>query len=133
LRSAALRGIDVRLLLPGQSHHPLVLHAGRSFQDQLLEAGVRIYELKDSMTHAKTITIDGYLSTIGSANLDQRSFRLNFEANLFFFDESLTQRMEQDFVSLCGAADEIRLDHRRAPPRSAKMIESVCRLLSPLL
>ncbi|MEJ2608713.1 MAG: cardiolipin synthase [Candidatus Thiodiazotropha sp.] len=133
LRTAALRGIDVRLLLPSQSDHPLVLHAGRSFQDQLLEAGVRIFELKNSMTHAKTMTIDGILSAIGSANMDQRSFRLNFESNLFFFNERITQQMEQDFLELCNVADEISLDHRRALPRSIKMIESVCRLLSPLL
>jgi cardiolipin synthase A/B len=133
LHTAALRGIDVRLLLPSQSDHPLVLHAGRSFQDQLLQAGVRIFELKNSMTHAKTMTIDGILSTIGSANLDQRSFRLNFESNLFFFDESITQQMEQDFLNLCNVADEISLNHRRSLPRSTKMIESVCRVLSPLL
>ncbi|MEW8262486.1 MAG: phospholipase D-like domain-containing protein, partial [Candidatus Thiodiazotropha taylori] len=133
LRTAALRGIDVRLLLPSQSDHPLVLHAGRSFQDQLLEAGVKIFELKNSMTHAKTITIDGYLSTIGSANLDQRSFRLNFESNLFFLDQAITSQMEQDFVKLCATADEIKLDYRKSLPRSRRMVESACRLLSPLL
>ncbi|MEW8096962.1 MAG: cardiolipin synthase [Candidatus Thiodiazotropha endolucinida] len=133
LRTAALRGIDVRLLLPSQSDHPLVLHAGRSFQDQLLQAGVRIFELKSSMTHAKTMTIDGYLSTIGSANMDQRSFRLNFESNLFFFDESITEQMEKAFLKLCDSADEIQLVDRKTLPRSRKMVESVCRLLAPLL
>ncbi|MES9862939.1 MAG: phospholipase D-like domain-containing protein [Candidatus Thiodiazotropha sp. LLP2] len=133
LRTAALRGVDVRLLLPNQSVHPLVLYAGRSLQDQLMEAGVRIFELKNSMTHAKTVTIDSFLSTIGSANLDQRSFRLNFESNLFFFDESVTQQTEQDVLNPCNAADEISLEHRRGLPRSTKMIESVCRVLSPLL
>jgi cardiolipin synthase len=133
LRSAALRGIDVRLLLPGQSHHPLVLHAGRSFQDQLLQAGVRIFEMKKSMTHAKTMMIDGYLSTIGSANMDQRSFRLNFESNLFLFDESITEQMEWDFQHLCNSADEIKLADRKAIPKTRKMVEAACKLLAPLL
>jgi cardiolipin synthase len=133
LRTAALRGVDVRLLLPGQSDHPLVLFAGRSFQDELLTAGVRIFELKNSMTHAKTMTIDGYLSTIGSANLDQRSFRLNFESNLFFLDSSVSQQMEQDFLALCNSAVEIRMDQRKKLAASRKLVESVCRVLSPLL
>jgi cardiolipin synthase len=85
------------------------------------------------MTHAKTITIDGYLSTIGSANLDQRSFRLNFESNLFFLASSVSQQMEQDFLRLCSNAVEIRLDQRKKLPASRKLIESVCRVLSPLL
>ncbi|MEJ2620138.1 MAG: cardiolipin synthase [Candidatus Thiodiazotropha sp.] len=133
LRSAALRGVDVRLLLPSQSDHPLVLHAGRSFQDQLLQAGVSIFELKNSMTHAKTLMIDGHLSTIGSANMDQRSFRLNFESNLFFFDETITEQMEQEFLGLCNLADEIKLEQRNALPSTKRMIESICRVLSPLL
>jgi cardiolipin synthase len=133
LRSAALRGIDVRLLLPSRSDHPLVLHAGRSFQDQLLQAGVNIFELKNSMTHAKTLMIDGHLSTIGSANMDQRSFRLNFESNLFFFDEKITKQMEREFLNLCNSADKIKLDQRETLSRSRRMVESVCRVLSPLL
>jgi cardiolipin synthase len=109
------------------------LYAGRSFQDELLEAGVRIFELKNSMTHAKTMTIDGYLSIIGSANLDQRSFRLNFESNLFCMDSSVTWQMEQDFLKLCNRATEVRLDQRKSLPTSRKLIESLCRVLSPLL
>jgi cardiolipin synthase len=133
LHTAALRGIDVRLLLPGRSDHPLVLYAGRSFQDELLDAGVRIFELKNIMTHAKTMTIDGYLSIIGSANLDQRSFRLNFESNLFCMDSSVTRQMELDFLKLCSRAEEISLDQRKTLPASRKLIESLCRVLSPLL
>ena len=83
LQTAALRGIDVRLLLPGRSDHPLVLYAGRSFLKELLASGVRVFEYGQAMNHSKAATIDGYLTTLGSANMDQRSFRLNFEANLF--------------------------------------------------
>jgi cardiolipin synthase len=133
LRTAALRGVDVRLLLPGRSDHPLVLYAGRSFQEELLEAGVRIFELKNTMSHAKTMTIDGYLSIIGSANLDQRSFRLNFESNLYFMEASVTQQMEQDFLELCHSAEEIGLEQRQSLPATRKLIESLCRLLSPVL
>jgi cardiolipin synthase len=133
LRTAALRGVDVRLLLPGRSDHPLVLYAGRSFQEELLEAGVRIFEMNNIMTHAKTMMIDDYLSLIGSANLDQRSFRLNFESNLCFMETSVTQRLEQDFLKLCYGAEEVGLQQRQSLPATKKLIESLCRVLSPLL
>jgi cardiolipin synthase len=133
LQTAALRGVDVRLLLPGRSDHPMVLFAGRSFQDELLQAGVKIYELTGTMTHAKTLTIDGHLSTIGSANMDQRSFRLNFEANLFFFAPTVAQAMEQGFLTLCAQADKVTMAQRSKLSIHRRLIESLCRVLSPLL
>jgi cardiolipin synthase len=85
------------------------------------------------MTHAKTMSIDDYLSTLGSANMDQRSFRLNFESNLFFFDQSKTKQMEDEFLKLCASADEIQLSDRKKLPKSKRMVESACGLLAPLL
>src|SRR5262249_40319198 len=78
LSTASLRGVDVRLLLPGRSDHALVFHAGRSFYPELLAAGVKVFELDHAFVHAKTAAIDGRWSTVGSANMDRRSFRLNF-------------------------------------------------------
>jgi cardiolipin synthase len=92
--------VDVPLLLPGCSDHPLMLYAGRSFLDELLAAGARVFELEDVMPHAKTVTIDGVFSTLGSANMDQRSFRLNFEANVFFFGAEVAVELDRDFLSL---------------------------------
>ena len=133
LQTAALRGVDVRLLLPGRSDHPLVLYAGRSFQNELLAAGVRVFELNHAMIHAKTVTIDGYLSTLGSANMDQRSFRLNFETNVFLFATSVASQMETDFLALCEQAHEVTLKKRRKISRPRQLIESLCRVMAPLL
>jgi cardiolipin synthase len=133
LQTAALRGVDVRLLLPGQSDHPLVLYAGRSFLNELLAAGVRVFELHHAMPHAKTATIDGYFSTLGSANMDQRSFRLNFEANVFLFAESVAMQLERDFLGFCSEAEEVTLEQRREISRTRQLTESLCRVMAPLL
>ena len=133
LQTAALRGVDVRLLLPGRSDHPLVLHAGRSFLDQLLAAGVRVFEVQDTMPHAKTVTIDGVFSTLGSANMDQRSFRLNFEANLFFYGGEVAAEMERDFLSLCIKATEVTALKRQGISKRQRIFEGIGRVLAPLL
>src|SRR5690606_30079045 len=72
LTQAARRGVDVRIIFPSVTDHGLVFHAGRSYYQELLEAGVRIYELQESVLHAKTAVIDSMWSTVGSANLDMR-------------------------------------------------------------
>src|SRR5262249_38235646 len=77
LADAARRGVDVVLVLPGRSDFSLVLHAGRAYYDDLLSAGVRIHEMDDAMMHAKTAVIDGVFSTVGSSNMDWRSFVAN--------------------------------------------------------
>ncbi len=133
LQTAALRGVDVRLLLPGHSDHPMVLHAGRSFLDQLLAAGVRVFEVQNAMPHAKTVTIDGVFSTLGSANMDQRSFRLNFEANLFFYGESVASELEQDFLAFCAEANEVTTLSRQNLSKHQRLAEGVGRVLAPLL
>jgi len=133
LQTAALSGVDVRLLLPGHSDHPMVLHAGRSFYHELLDAGVRIFEVQDAMPHAKTVTIDSVFSTLGSANMDQRSFRLNFETNAFFFSALVAGELERDFLDLCSATKEVTEVSRQSVSWSQRFIEGVCRVLAPLL
>ncbi len=83
LALAALRGVDVRIMLPRRSNHLLVKWAGRSFYEELLETGVIIHEFDEGMLHAKAIVVDGVVTSVGSANMDIRSFRLNFELNNF--------------------------------------------------
>jgi len=133
LQTAALWGVDVRLLLPGRSDHPLMLYAGRSFLEELLAAGVRVFELQDAMPHAKTVTIDSVFSTLGSANIDQRSFRLNFEANVFFFGAEVAVELERGFLSLCSEAREVTAVNRQRISRRQRLIEGVGRVLAPLL
>ena len=97
LIAAARRGVDVKLVLPGVTDHGLVLHAGRAFYDQLLAGGVKIHQLQVAVLHAKTAVIDGTWSTIGSANIDRRSFIHNYELNVIILDPAFGQEMERAF------------------------------------
>jgi len=81
-RNLALRGVKIRLILPGYNNHPLVAAAGRSYYEELMETGIEIYETMDVMLHAKVVLIDDDWCTLGSANMDTRSFKLNFELNV---------------------------------------------------
>jgi cardiolipin synthase A/B len=94
LKQAAQRGVDVRLLVPGQSDVWLTLYAGRSHYNNLLEAGVRIYERQDAVLHAKTAVVDAVWSTIGSTNLDWRSFVHNFEVNVVILGADMAGQLE---------------------------------------
>ncbi len=81
LETAAGRGVEVKLLLPGHSNHKVTQQAGRSYYTELLEYGVEIFEYLPGMIHSKTMLVDDELSLVGSANMDVRSFRLNFEVH----------------------------------------------------
>jgi cardiolipin synthase len=110
LQDAARRGVDVRLLLPGITDSGLVLAAGRSHYAELLAAGVRVYERHDALLHAKTVVIDGVWSTIGSSNIDWRSFCHNDEVNALVFGEAFGARMTRLFHDDLAAAIEIERD-----------------------
>lgn len=97
LCDAARRGVDVQLVLPSRSDFAPVLHAGRSYYQRLLDAGVRIHELQDAVLHAKTAVIDGVVSTVGSSNLDWRSFTGNDEVNAVVFGEDFGDAMTRMF------------------------------------
>ena len=97
LRAAARRGVDVRLMLPGFSDFWAPFHAGRAHYDDLLDAGVRLFERRDALLHAKTAVIDGVWSSVGSTNLDWRSFVHNYEADLLVLDRGFAQDMEELF------------------------------------
>jgi cardiolipin synthase len=104
---AARRGVDVHLLLPGISDFWAPLQAGRSHYSRLLRAGVHLHELHDTLLHAKTCVIDGLWTTVGSSNLDWRSFLHNAEANLVVLDAGLAQEMERVFHADVGRSREI--------------------------
>jgi cardiolipin synthase len=104
---AARRGVEVHLMLPGMSDFWAPLQAGRSHYSRLLRAGVHLYELHDTLLHAKTCVIDGLWTTVGSSNLDWRSFLHNAEANLVILDATLGAEMEQVFLADVARAREI--------------------------
>ena len=107
LLRAARRGVEVRLLLPGMSDFWAPLQAGRSHYSRLLRAGVHLHELHDTLLHAKTCVVDGLWTTVGSSNLDWRSFLHNAEANLVILDATLGAEMERVFMDDVARAREI--------------------------
>lgn len=104
---AARRGVDVRIIFPSFTDVGLLLHASRSFYDELLAAGIKVYERRAAMLHAKTAVIDGVWSTIGSTNLDMRSFLHNDEINAVILSIDFAERMEALFQRDLQESDEI--------------------------
>lgn len=107
LKNAAARGVDVRLLTPGESDIGLLLHASRFYYEELLEAGIKLYEYDASIIHSKTAVIDGVWATVGSSNLDFRSFIHNDEANAVIIGREFGQQMEEMFERDLANAREI--------------------------
>jgi cardiolipin synthase len=107
MADAARRGVDVRILVTGVSDAPLLLHLSRACYGELLRAGVRVFESDDIMLHAKTAVIDGVWSTVGSSNLDYRSFIHNHEANAVVLSEPFGRKMEELFLSDLERSREI--------------------------
>lgn len=129
LTKAAQRGVDVKIVFPGVSDTGLVRHAGRSFYSQLMASGVRIFELQASVLHAKTAVIDGYWSTVGSTNLDMRSFLHNSEVNLIAIDQNFGTVMESAFNEDLKNSVEINPEKWEQRPASDRMREWMARRL----
>jgi cardiolipin synthase len=133
LQTAALRGVEVRLLFPSKSNHKVVFQAGRSFYEELLEAGVDIYEYGPGMIHAKTMVVDGRVALVGSANMDLRSFRLNFEVHAVIRDATTASELERCFEADLAMSQRIELAAFRGRSAALKVVEGAARLLSPLM
>jgi cardiolipin synthase A/B len=110
MTDAAKRGVDVRLIAPGFTDSNMILYATRSTYTRLLKGGVKIYERKDALLHAKSVVIDGTLAIVGSANLDMRSFIHNDEVNAIIVSRDFGKRMEQIFERDVEASRELDLD-----------------------
>jgi len=126
LTEAARRGVRVVLLLPGAIDNRIVRHASRAGFGELFESGVEIYEYEAGLLHAKTMVIDGAWATIGSTNLDTRSFALNEEVNLVVYSPDVAVRLEQVF------ADDLGYAHRLDPRtwRERGVVDRLLELLS---
>jgi len=133
LGAAARRGVDVRLLLPGASDVPLIRHAGHGYFGELLARGVRIFEYAAAVLHGKTMVADGYVSVVGSTNLDFRSFRFNAECNLVVLDEATGVGMTAAFEDDLTRSEEIRVEPWRRRPLGHRWGDALARRLSPLL
>lgn len=133
LLAAAERGVDVRILLPETSNHIVADWLARGFYTTLLAGGIKLLLYQHAMVHAKTATIDGAWSTIGTANIDRLSLAGNYEINIEFFDAALAQEMEAIFLNDSTNARELTLDEWRSRPWLAKFSETVLLPLRPVL
>jgi cardiolipin synthase len=133
LCTAAMRGVDVRLLLPRRGDSRLIDLAARSYVPELLAAGVKVYEYLPRFVHAKTIVVDDELAIVGSANLDNRSFRLNFELTALVFDREVTARLADAFETDLRESRAMDAASRANVSLFRRLGEAGARLLSPLL
>ena len=134
LRNAALSGVDVRLMLPRHGDvNFIVTLAGRSYISDVVGAGVKVYLYEPGFLHAKTIVADDGVVSIGSANLDIRSFEQDFEINAFIYDRTLARKMRAQFLEDQHACQFVEVDAWLSRPAIVRFWESVARLFSPLL
>lgn len=133
LSATARRGVDVELDLPHVTDHPIVVYASRSHYTTLLESGGKIYERSDALLHAKTATIDGIWSTVGSANLDWWSFARDNEINVVVLSPSFAQQMEMMFKADREQSEQIELSAWRHRGMWERAHEWLARLIQPLL
>jgi len=133
LITAALGGLSVKLLVPGISDSAFVNAAAHSYYDRLLRAGVEIYLYKKGFVHAKTLVIDRKLAVIGTANMDSRSFDLNFEVNAIIYDEENAKELANIFELDTKDAEKIDTERWMNRGRLRQLMEKTARLVSPLL
>jgi cardiolipin synthase len=133
LRETAARGVDVRLLLPGQTDVPIVRHAGHGYYDALLARGVRIFEYQAAILHSKTLVADGLVSVVGSTNLDFRSFLFNAECDLLILCPVTAATLERAFREDLEKSAEVHLADWRRRPATEKLGDRAARWLSPVL
>lgn len=133
LVSAAMRGVDVRVLVPTRGDSRLVDLAARSYFPTALAAGVRIFEYRPRFIHAKTFVVDDDLAIVGTANLDNRSFRLNFEVLAIAYGSVIARRLEAAFLADLDQSDEVPRDVATHAKFFTRLGQAGARLLSPLL
>ncbi|MEG2871290.1 MAG: phospholipase D-like domain-containing protein [Clostridium sp.] len=133
LRIAAGRGVDVRLMIPCKPDHPFVYWATYSYVGDLLNAGARCYVYENGFLHAKGVMVDGCVSSYGTANMDIRSFELNFEVNAVIYNEETTERLENIFLEDLSHCREITKQDYEKRGLWIRFKEQCSRLLSPLL
>ncbi len=133
LKSAALSGVDVRIIFPKIADHKIVNTASYSYFDDILKSGGKVYLYNKGFIHSKVIIIDNIIASTGSANMDLRSFMLNFEINAFIYDENVIELMKEDFFEDMKNSDEIDKDEFKNRSIVEKSKESIARLFSPIL
>ena len=132
LKTAALSGVDVRIIIPNKPDHFFVYWASRDNIEGLLEAGVKIYTYEKGFIHAKILIVDGLAASAGTANLDNRSFGTNYEVNAFIYGDKVIKRLEEDFVMDLGDSKEVSYEKHLKRGVMDKTKEALGRLVSPI-
>lgn len=133
LKIAALSGVDVRIMIPDRPDHIFVYWASYSFIGDLLNAGVKAYKYTKGFLHSKSIVVDQKISSVGTANFDIRSFKLNFEVNAFIYDVDVSQKLHQAFENDLQFCEELTIVKYLHRSNFIKFKESISRLLTPVL
>lgn len=132
LKTAALSGIDVRIILPGRSDSTVVYWSSLSFVSELLEAGIKVYLYMEGFNHSKILMIDGSFASVGSANMDIRSFEDNFEIAAIIYDQQITEELEKSFLRDVRRSKRITVEEWEKRPLKNSYKEAIARLFSPL-
>lgn len=133
LRIAALSGIEVKIMLPSKQDHFFVYWATQSYIGELIDFGAKVYMYNNGFLHAKTLVIDGKIASVGTANIDIRSFKLNFEMNAFIYDTGTAGSLQRIFKQDMEDCEEMTKEKYSHRPYMNRFKESISRLLSPLL
>ncbi|GGJ82769.1 major cardiolipin synthase ClsA [Lentibacillus kapialis] len=133
LRIASLSGVDVKVMIPNKPDHPFVYWATLSYIGDLLDAGGNVYIYQKGFLHAKTIIVDGKIASVGTANIDVRSFRLNFEVNAFLYDQGLSERLLKAFNDDISYSTQMTWNLYKKRSFGVRFKESISRLISPIL
>ena len=133
LETAALSGVDVRILTPQHSDSPLVSAASRSYFEELMKSGIKVYFYKYNFLHSKAIVIDRCLSIIGTANMDNRSYEQDYEISAFIYDTKTADTLVDNYLKDLNCSKELNINLWHHRPKIKKFAESLARLFSPLL
>ena len=134
MKSAALAGVDVRMICtPRGASYQVPYRAADTYFQEMAEAGVRIYLYDGGYYHAKTVNMDSTVCTIGSCNMDVRSYSINYEINSVIYDEEKAKELEADFMRDLEECTEFDLDEYNSRSKWSRFVDSVFRLGSPLM
>ncbi|UKS57536.1 cardiolipin synthase [Exiguobacterium acetylicum] len=130
---ALASGVTLKIMIPNQPDHPFVYWATYASVGELIQHGAEVYTYELGFMHAKTIVVDGKIASVGTTNIDARSFRLNFEMNAILYHQAVAEELELLFLSDIADSERLTIEKYAARPRIIRFKESISRLLSPIL
>ncbi len=133
IKTISLSGVDVRIILPHKSDSKLTYYGSLSYLPELLEANVSVYSYKKGFTHSKVLIVDDIVSSVGTANMDLRSFDQNFEVNALIYDKATTLKLKESYLEDLNHCEKIVMEEYLAKPFYNHLAQGIARIFSPLL